>query len=63
MTTNTPPRDIFFPLDPLGRTKRRKAIEKEGVKQNEPGGDDGNIVASQGDGQAGKLEVTKDEGK
>ena len=59
----TPPWDKITMLDPLGRTKGRNAVTKAGVTQNEPGGDDGNIVASQGDGQAGKLEVTKDEGK
>ena len=31
IVTNTPPRDIFCLLDPLGRTKRRNAVTKAGV--------------------------------
>ena len=63
MTTNPPPWDKICLLDPLGRTKRRKAVTKAGVTQNEPGGDDGNIVALRWDGHASKLEVTQNEGK
>ena len=47
---NTPPRDKFCLLDPLGRTKRKKAVTKAGSTQNEPGGDEGNTADPRGDG-------------
>ena len=60
---NTLPRDKICLLDPLERTKRKKAVTKAGATQNELGGDEGNTADPRGDGQLGKLEVTQDEGK
>ena len=59
----TPPQEKNCLLDPLGRTKRRKAVMKAGATQNEMGGDKGNTVDPRGDGQVEKQGVTQDEGK